>query len=373
MSGELNRQLEAVRGLKVDWDDGRAARAERGMKRKRLNRRVAASLAVTVVLVSAGWLTFSARDPDVLVAPFNSTADVRVLPQEDGVEIAQLTAGGAWFDVRPNPNRTFRVEAGDVVVEVLGTRFAVDRAERGVRVLVDHGRVRVKWKGGERILTNGEDGWFPLSDSATASLTPEPAAPAAALEPEPAVAAIAEPAPEAQPAELPRPKKLAPAAKPKPIAEPASEAPTWQQLAKSGDHEAAFIALQRTNPADDPEELLLAADVARLSRHPDHSVAPLKQLLARHSADGRAPLAAFTLGRVLLDQLAQPAAAAEAFGRARALDPTGPLAEDALARHVGAAALAGNRDEATRLATEYLTQFPNGRSVRAVKHHGGLK
>ena len=90
-------------------------------------------------------------------------------------------------------------------------------------------------------------------------------------------------------------------------------------------------------------------------------------------ADPRAPLAAFTLGRLQLDQLAQPRAAAAAFAQARALDPSGPLAEDALARQVIATALAGDKDEATRLATDYVALFPNGRSINSVRHHGGLK
>ncbi len=353
MSDELNPHIEAVRALKVDWDERRSTTAERGMNRKRRQRRIALSVLATASVAAAAFFVFAAPEPDVIVAPLSSRADVRVLPREDHLEVAQLTAGGAWFEVRPNPNRTFRVEAGDVTVEVLGTRFAVERAERGVRVLVDHGRVRVKWKNGERILTNGDDAWFPTSATPdeVVEVPVQAALPTvASVEPEPVVEVAV-----------------------KPKAKPKNLGPSWQELANSGDQEAAFIALQKSPPPDGPAGLLLAADVARLSRHPESAVAPLKQLLAQFPKDGRAPLAAFTLGRVLLDQLSQPAAAAEAFARARALDPKGPLAEDALARNVGAAALSGNRDEATRLATEYLALFPEGRSVRSVKHYGGMK
>jgi len=46
----------------------------------------------------------------------------------------------------------------------------------------------------------------------------------------------------------------------------------------------------------------------------------------------RAPLAAFTLGRMLLMELANPTEAAGAFAEARRLSPHGPLAEAALAK-----------------------------------------
>lgn len=353
--------IEAARGLKPAWDDRRATAVERGLKKKQLHRRVATGTGFAVLLVVLSVRV--APRPDVTVAPFNARADVRVLPQEKGVEVAQLAAGGAWFDVRPNPNRTFRVEAGDVVVEVLGTRFAVERNERTVRVVVDHGRVRVKWKGGEKLLTNGMESSFPLNA--------EPAAPILASEvevlrsvelpAEPVVAPMAAAPSTAVGVKVSRPSK------------PAVAVPSWQDLARAGDNDAAFVELQKSKPHDVAEELLLAADVARLTRHPEQAVAPLNRLLVRFPEDGRAPLAAFTLGRILLDQLAQPRAAAEAFGRARDLDPSGPLAEDALARQVGAAALSGDRAEATKLATEYVSLFPAGRSLRAVKHHGGLE
>jgi len=375
----LSPHLEAARGLKVAWDDRRALSVERGIKKKQVHRRVATGTGLAVLLVALSIRV--APRPDVTVAPFNARADVRVLPQENRVEVAQLAAGGAWFDVRPNPNRTFRVEAGDVVVEVLGTRFAVERTEHNVRVLVDHGRVRVKWKGGERMLTNGMESTFPLHASetileeahpstslgmngaaASTSLGMNGAAASTSLGMNGAAASTSLGMNGAAPVVL------------KPLRAPVvPAAPSWQDLARAGDNDAAFVALQNSKPQDVAEELLLAADVARLTRHPEQAVEPLNRLLARFPEDGRAPLAAFTLGRILLDQLAQPRAAAEAFGRARSLEPNGPLAEDALARQVGAAALAGDRAEATRLATEYLALFPDGRSVRAVKHHGGLE
>lgn len=80
------------------------------------------------------------------------------------------------------------------------------------------------------------------------------------------------------------------------------------------------------------EALLAAADAARLQGRPGNAVAPLTAVFARFPSDPRAPVAAFQLGRVLDDDLHDPAAAAAAFSRALALDPRGPLASDAAAR-----------------------------------------
>jgi hypothetical protein len=50
--------------------------------------------------------------------------------------------------------------------------------------------------------------------------------------------------------------------------------------------------------ADDPADLLAAADVARRSHDPKAAVAPLRRLVEHYPKDPRAPSAAFTLGWV---------------------------------------------------------------------------
>jgi transmembrane sensor len=106
---------------------------------------------------------------------------------------------------------------------------------------------------------------------------------------------------------------------------------------------------------------MLAADVARLSAHPEEAVKPLRAVCDRHAGDRRAPVAAFTLGRVLLDDLGRPAEAAAAFKKARALWQEGPLAEDALAREADAWDRAGRAEPARAAATEYVERYPQGR------------
>jgi transmembrane sensor len=118
--------------------------------------------------------------------------------------------------------------------------------------------------------------------------------------------------------------------------------------------------------------LLDAADAARLSGHPQVAITYLRKVLDQHRESPVAPLAAFTLGRVLLERLGQPSEAADAFATARQLAPTGSLAQDALAREVEAWSKAGRPDDAYRCAREYVDTYPKGRRLRAVQLYGGL-
>ncbi|HTM19116.1 MAG TPA: hypothetical protein VL172_01360 [Kofleriaceae bacterium] len=146
----------------------------------------------------------------------------------------------------------------------------------------------------------------------------------------------------------------------------------WRALAQDGRFADAYQQLRRGDPLVKIADLLLAADVYRLSGHPAEAIAPLQTVATEHSADPRAPLAAFTLGRVLLDDLGRPAAAARAFRRAGEVDPGGAMAEDALAREVEAWSKAGDAARARTAAERYLREFPRGHRLHAVKQYGGL-
>jgi transmembrane sensor len=173
---------------------------------------------------------------------------------------------------------------------------------------------------------------------------------------------------------------------------PASELASWQALAHDGQFEQAYRlaygpspdgAKSQQGPASPypallrerevtPGDLLLLADVARLSHHAADAVAPLSRLLREHAGDPRAPLAAFTLGRVLLDDLGRPREAAESFVRTQQLDPSGPLSQDALAREVEAWSRAGEAASAHARALHYLQKYPSGRRLHSVRHFGEL-
>src|SRR5450432_3191731 len=195
-----------------------------------------------------------------------------------------VVSGRARFDVVHNHARTFEVHAGEVSVRVLGTAFVVERSGAGAHVSVERGRVRVSWPGGETLLGVGEAGDYPPPQA-----TPEPsgsAPPAPSSDTDPPSAEV-----------------------------PSAEPHVWRDLAHRGKYTKAFAALRRTpnDVREEPADLLLAADVARLSSHPAQAVAPLRRVCERYAKDARAPVAAFTLGRVLLDDLGRASEAASAF------------------------------------------------------------
>ena len=350
---------EARERFEPRWDDARAAHVRAGLPaRARTHRRRRVALAVSGVLVLA-VTAFSLRPASsvVVVEPL-AEANVVTLERSAGLERFRVEQRGAWFDVTPN-RKTVRVEAGEVVVEVLGTRFLVERVEARVHVVVERGVVRVSSRGVMRTLEAGASGWFPeeLPTEAKKPVEPEPEVVAPPTEPEVVAPKVVEPPR--------RPVKREPVVK-------AAAPPTWTTLARSGDFDGAWSAMKSAPaPRDEPAELLLAADVARLSRHPEEALAPLRRVLEAHARDPRAPLAAFTLGRVLLDDLGRPKEAAAAFERARGLAPEAPLAEDALAREVEALSRAQSPEAKARAET-FVQRYPSSARLRAVRHFGGL-
>jgi len=227
-------------------------------------------------------------------------------------------------------------------------------------VAVERGRVRVLADGAVEELQAGERAIFPRPRSRSASPVAAGAAPASAAAPTPASA------PTVAAAERP----------PTPASAARRRAGGWRSLAQEGDYDAAFEALHREGPRavrSSPDDLLLAADAARLSHHPRQAVEPLRRLIREHARDPRATLAAFTLGRLLLDELGEPRQAAGAFAQVQELDPAGQLAQDALGREVEAWAQAGEVAKARERALRYLEKYPDGRRVRAVRRHGGLE
>jgi transmembrane sensor len=118
--------------------------------------------------------------------------------------------------------------------------------------------------------------------------------------------------------------------------------------------------------------LFAHADRARKSGKPEVAVAQLRTLIDRFPGDPHAPVAAFTIGRLLLESLGQPRQAAASFEQARVLANGAPVAEDALAREVEAWVSAGERALAHRRAELYLQLYPNGSRRGAVMRAGGL-
>ena len=114
-----------------------------------------------------------------------------------------------------------------------------------------------------------------------------------------------------------------------------------------------------------PEELLLLADVARRAGQPREAAPLLARVVELGPSDARAPVAAFTLGRLQLDRLGSPAEAAESFAFVRRHGAA--LREDATALEATARARAGQTARARVVADEYLGAYPEGRRAAAMR------
>jgi len=365
-----DRRIEPGR-LKLDWDEARTERLlasvqahvglQRRMRRAALASAALASLA-GVAMLAARWNRGSIVATTAASAPaahavlrldegseigFDpSTSAVRVVEQGAARVRVEAVRGPARYSVVPRPGRTFEVRSGSVIVRVVGTEFLVEPRGDASWVEVSRGRVEVSWGGGagdRTAVAAGESGLYPPA--------PVENAPARAA---PAVAA---------------PHRVdAPASH----GQPATQA--YRARVDGRDYRGAYAILTR-NPAlagDTVDELLVAADVSRLSDHPAEAVPYLQRILREHPRDERAPMAAFTLGRTL-SGLGRIREAMNTFGRVYADWPRSPLAEDALVRQAEAAAAVGDAAAARGLAAVYDRDYPNGRRRAEVRRYAGLE
>src|SRR5262249_30906921 len=145
-----------------------------------------------------------------------------------------------------------------------------------IGVAVEQGTVDVDWGVGNKRLFAGEQGWFPPLVLSGGEV----------------VASASAGAPSAR-------------------AAPAREAPPTAPSASSAAE------------AGGARELLAESDAARTRGELERGAELLRRLLREYPDDPRAPLAAFTLGRLLLNELARPREAASAFRQAQLKAPRG--------------------------------------------------
>jgi transmembrane sensor len=260
-----------------------------------------------------------------------------------------LRHGRVSVDVTPRPEREFIVDAGKFRTLVLGTSFDVLRSEQGVEVSVRHGHVRVQRDDGALMgdLYAGQSRLFGDSSEPLAVPSVQPA-PAEAIPVEATVAS--------------------------PVAKtPAKHTTDWRPHARDNRYQEAYELLREAGSGavrDTVEDLLLAADSARLSGHQAQALPYLDRLLDKYPGDGRAAMAAFTRGRILLN-LGRSASAGASFEQALRLGASGSLRENALARAVESYGRGGD-GRARGLAQRYLRDYPDGRWAASVKQHGGV-
>jgi transmembrane sensor len=240
-------------------------------------------------------------EPRVLVLSDRSrielAAGARIVPliNSDSRFDLELERGRTRFEVTPGGPRAWTIDCGWVQVHVVGTAFVIERTADHVHVEVERGRVRVEGEAvpsGSRTLDRGESITVLAQVSSSESDVIEVAAPR--VEPETVRA----------------PRSSAPAER------------AWQTMAERGAHDEAYAAIDAeggvlvTAETSSPRELMLLADVARLSGHPRDAVAPLECMLESHLDAPEAPLAAIILARLEFGPLNRPERAVRAFERA---------------------------------------------------------
>jgi transmembrane sensor len=286
-----------------------------------------------------------------------------------------LESGATTFDVKPGGPRMWVIDAGGVVVRVLGTRFRVERSGSSVDVKVERGKVSVEGagvEGGAKLLLAGDA--IHVEPPKHAQATAAPPSPVASFD-APAIVgtrAIAERPTSAHPA-----MRAAPPAKEALSKEPASTAREKKPdtdnagVAASPDSTKPAAPASATVEAPSPapprssSDPMTTADAARRAGRPREAVTILVALV--EAKDARAPLAAFTLGKIHAEDLGDHATAAVWFERAIAFGLPRGLDEEAQARVVECHAKAGRRVDAARAATRYEASFPNGRHLDRVR------
>jgi transmembrane sensor len=355
-SQDLMRRIASA-GARMDPGlSGRAierliAGARQRRRRRRAQRMAFAGVgacALVVTLVMLAHRRLGAREPELTARPQPSTlpVDSRVVRLADGstamaldpateIIVAEdkndhaalvLNRGRGRFDVKPRPTRRFVVHVGNVTITVMGTLFTVERVADRVGVAVERGTVRVDWGVGSAVLQESDSGWYP-------------------------------------PLVISGPSDRSPSL------DPTTRSQTAASSTPSRAPSPSPVGAKRETAGD----LLVAADNARLSGHAERAAELLRRVLRDHRNDSRAPLAAFTLGRMLLRELGRPREAAAVFADTRRLSPRGPFAEDALAREVEAYRRAGAAALAHSRAEEYLRLYPNGRRAVTVRAMGEIE
>jgi transmembrane sensor len=339
--------------------------------------------ACALLLGLAGWLGLQgSQGPGALaIAGADAIAPSRVLdgdvaavwPLSDGSQIQlagasrievlensghafaiRLESGRGDFEVKPGGPRRWRVECGDLSVEVVGTSFVVNRDGRGVRVDVRHGVVRVRSAriaGGMQRLAAGAHLYLPSAQQAAASAGSGEAAAASKSARDASSAVFA-----ADPAGAETSRA-------------AGQQPSAAQTARAHTRVGPVASLQpsaaRVSAGDEPVSLLRRADQARRTGRVARAETLFERVRIRWPGTPHAALALLTLARMRIE--AAPERAAQDLTAALAAELPESLREDAMTRLVEAHARAGHVELAEHAAQAYRRAFPNGRRAAEIE------
>ncbi len=157
-----------------------------------------------------------------------------------------------------------------------------------------------------------------------------------------------------------------------PVAGPPPAPAQWLQLADRGEYWLAYHSLEENGGFDavldqaSADELMILVDVARATGNRGRAIQALRRVTQSFVSDPNAPIAAMTLGRMLM-QAGDKKGASEAFSLYRRLSPQGDFAEDALASDIQAAVEQGDWERAHTLAKQYESDFPDGRHLEQIR------
>jgi ferric-dicitrate binding protein FerR (iron transport regulator) len=240
--------------------------------------------------------------------------------------VVLVRQGRAHFSVTPGGPRRWLIETKSARVEVVGTVLSVENGADFVEVRVDKGVVLVR----SPLLNDGVQRVQAGQSLRLQTPTPVP------------------------------PREAAP----RPHEAPREPAPTAAAPVKSAQPAQPLTRHRRGTSA---AELWNGADQARQSGDAARAAALLERLLDEHPGDSQAALGAYTLGVLLLEQLARPRAAAQRFAQALDLGLATGLVESCYVRRAEALRQAGAANELRRVASEYLHRFPAGAQREAMQ------
>ncbi|HEY0895432.1 MAG TPA: FecR domain-containing protein [Sphingobacteriaceae bacterium] len=159
------------------WERFRArrdAQPPKQVKVRKLYQHTWLKYAAAVLVMLAGWATYSYLKTDYATVLTASNTASRTLP--DGSRITMnrnsslsypeafngekrsvtLDSGEVFFNVTPDKKRPFVVHAEDITVQVVGTSFNIKHTRNTTEVLVETGIVEVSGKGDRVLLHRGE-------------------------------------------------------------------------------------------------------------------------------------------------------------------------------------------------------------------------
>ena len=271
------------------------------------------------------------------------------LQHGNGVIELALERGRAELDVRPGGPRRWVIDADLLSVEVVGTHFVVTRDHGSDEVSVSRGVVLVR---GERVpdhvqrLTAGHSLRVEAAPAPPIAPAAPPVAPASSSSSLSSLSSSSR-VKRAASSSLPANAAATPASAVTPPANVAASSVKSTAVATSTAVAApAVVSPATTTPRQPPTsspsaltsahpastaQLLEDVDALRRAGRRDQAIAMLQRLAYDDAPSPTAALAAFTLGRVLLDAPADPARATRAFERALHLGLPAGLSTDAIA------------------------------------------